>query len=71
MKKTSKATLARVNAEQPATLYQMLFARLLSRCQLKKKPGKMIFFRPLVERLWQQTQLATVGLWNRRRIRLS
>jgi hypothetical protein len=34
MKKTCKATLARVNAEQPATLYQALFARLLSRCQL-------------------------------------
>lgn len=33
MKSTTKATLARVNAEQPATLYQMLFAKLLRRCQ--------------------------------------
>jgi hypothetical protein len=34
MKRTTKATLARVNAEQPAALYQALFARLLDRCQL-------------------------------------
>ena len=34
MKRTTKATLARVNAEQPATLYQALFARLLDRCRL-------------------------------------
>ena len=34
MKRTAKATLARVNAEQPASLYQTLFARLLNRCQL-------------------------------------
>lgn len=34
MKRTSKATLARVNAEQPASLYQTLFARLLNRCHL-------------------------------------
>jgi hypothetical protein len=34
MKRTTKATLARVNAEQPATLYQALFARLLNKCQL-------------------------------------
>lgn len=34
MKRTTKATLARVNADQPATLYQALFARLLNRCQL-------------------------------------
>jgi hypothetical protein len=34
MKRTTKATLARVNAEQPASLYQTLFARLLNRCQL-------------------------------------
>ena len=43
MKKTSKATLARVNAEQPATLYQMLFARLLSRCQLTAPKHKFSF----------------------------
>lgn len=34
MKRTTKATLARVNAEQPAALYQALFAKLLDRCQL-------------------------------------
>jgi len=34
MKRTTKATLARVNAEQPASLYQALFAKLLNRCQL-------------------------------------
>lgn len=34
MKRTAKATLARVNAEQPASLYQALFTRLLNRCQL-------------------------------------
>jgi hypothetical protein len=34
MKHTTKATLSRVNAEQPATLYQTLFNRLLHRCQL-------------------------------------
>lgn len=34
MKRTTKATLARVNAAQPASLYQTLFARLLHRCQL-------------------------------------
>jgi hypothetical protein len=43
MKKTCKATLARVNAEQPATLYQMLFARLLSRCQLATPKHKFSF----------------------------
>jgi len=43
MKKTSKATLARVNAEQPATLYQMLFTRLLSRCQLAAPKHKFSF----------------------------
>ena len=32
MKRTTKATLARVNAEQPASLYQSLFTRLLNRC---------------------------------------
>jgi len=43
MKKTSKATLARVNAEQPATLYQILFARLLRRCQLAAPKHKFSF----------------------------
>ncbi len=43
MKHTSKATLARVNAEQPATLYQMLFTRLLSRCQSAAPKHKFSF----------------------------
>jgi len=34
MKRTTKATLARVNAEKPASLYQTLFTGLLHRCQL-------------------------------------
>ena len=32
LKRITKATLARVNAEQPAALYQALFARLLNKC---------------------------------------
>ena len=43
MKKTSKATLARVNAQQPASLYHILFARLLSRCQLVALKHKFSF----------------------------
>lgn len=43
MKKTCKTTLARVNAEQPASLYQMLFAKLLSRCQLAAPKQKFSF----------------------------
>ena len=43
MKKTSKATLARVNAKQPASLYQALFNRLLNRCQLVAPKHKFSF----------------------------
>ena len=43
MKQTSKATLSRVNAEQPATLFQALFARLLDRCQLVAPKKKFSF----------------------------
>lgn len=43
MKKTSKATLARVNAKQPASLYQVLFNRLLKRCQLVAPKHKFSF----------------------------
>jgi hypothetical protein len=43
MKQTTKATLARVNAEQPASLYQALFARLLHRCQLVAPKHKFSF----------------------------
>ena len=43
MKKTNKATLARVNAKQPASLYQALFNRLLQRCQLVAPKHKFSF----------------------------
>ena len=43
MKRTTKATLARVNAEQPASLYQTLFNRLLHRCQLVAPKHKFSF----------------------------
>ncbi len=43
MKKNSKATLARVNAKQPASLYQALFNRLLQRCQLVAPKHKFSF----------------------------
>jgi hypothetical protein len=43
MKNTSKATLARVNAEQPATLYQMSFTKPLSRCQSAAPKNKFSF----------------------------
>lgn len=33
MKPTSRATLARVNERQPASLYQVVFGKLLSKCQ--------------------------------------
>ena len=33
MKPTSRATLARVNEQQPASLYQLVFNQLLSQCQ--------------------------------------
>jgi hypothetical protein len=32
MKRTAMVALAQVNAEQPASLYQALFTRLLNRC---------------------------------------
>ena len=34
MKSTATATLARVNAQQPASLYQEIFSKLLHRCQM-------------------------------------
>ena len=33
MKPTSRATLARVNEQQPASLYEFLFAKVLEKCQ--------------------------------------
>ena len=38
----SRSSLARVNAEQPYTLYEALFGRLLSRCQ-QRAPGHVVF----------------------------
>jgi len=43
MKQTTKATLARVNAKQPASLYQALFATLLKRCQLAAPKHRFSF----------------------------
>ncbi len=40
----SRSSLARVNAEQPYTLYEALFGRLLSRCQ-QRAPGHRFRFR--------------------------
>ena len=40
----SRSSLARVNAEQPYTLYEALFGRLLSRCQ-QRAPGHGFRFR--------------------------
>ena len=34
MKPTSRATLARVNEKQPASLYQIIFYELLKKCQM-------------------------------------
>ena len=39
----SRSSLARVNAEQPYTLYEALFGRLLSRCQ-QRAPGHRFRF---------------------------
>jgi hypothetical protein len=43
MKQTSKSTLGRVNAEQPASLYKAVFERLLNRCQLIAPKHKFSF----------------------------
>jgi len=43
MKPTSRATLARVNDQQPASLYETLFFQLLSKCQ-KVSPGHKFSF---------------------------
>ena len=40
----SRSSLARVNAEQPYTLYEALFGRLLSRCQ-RRAPGHGFRFK--------------------------
>ncbi len=44
MKPTSRATLARVNERQPASLYQKVFGQLLSRCQ-RVSPGHRFSFK--------------------------
>lgn len=44
MKPTSRATLARVNEQQPATLYEALFFLLLKKCQ-QVSPGHKFSFK--------------------------
>lgn len=44
MKPTSRATLARVNEKQPASLYQALFGQLLTKCQ-RVAPGHKFSFK--------------------------
>jgi len=44
MKPTSRATLARVNEKQPASLYQTIFFELLKKCQLVS-PGHKFSFK--------------------------
>jgi len=43
MKPTSRATLARVNEQQPASLYETLFSKLLEKCQLVAPNHKFSF----------------------------
>jgi len=43
MKPTSRATLARVNEQQPASLYETLFFQLLKKCQ-QVSPGHKFSF---------------------------
>ncbi len=44
MKPTSRATLARVNEKQPASLYQAIFSELLKKCQMVS-PGHKFSFK--------------------------
>ena len=44
MKPTSRATLARVNEKQPASLYQVIFSELLKKCQMVS-PGHKFSFK--------------------------
>jgi len=44
MKPTSRATLARVNEQQPASLYEKVFFQLLSKCQ-RVTPGHKFSFK--------------------------
>ena len=43
MRQTSRATLARVNEQQPASLYQLIFSELLTKCQ-SVAPGHKFSF---------------------------
>ena len=47
VKTVSRSSLARVNAEQPYTLYEQLFGRLLSRCQTSAPRHGFRFRNPL------------------------
>lgn len=47
VKTVSRSSLARVNAEQPYTLYERLFGRLLSRCQTSAPRHGFRFRNPL------------------------
>lgn len=44
MKQTTRATLARVNEQQPASLYKAMFAKLLGKCQ-RMAPGHKFSFK--------------------------
>ncbi|RTE44503.1 IS4 family transposase, partial [Acinetobacter junii] len=43
----ARSTLARLNEEQPASLYQQLFTQLLQRCENSKTAHKFRFKNPL------------------------
>lgn len=47
IKKTSRATLARVNEQQPHTLYQALFYKLLAKCSGNAPRHKFSFQQKL------------------------
>ena len=46
-KRIARSTLARLNEEQPASLYQQLFTQLLQRCENSKTAHKFRFKNPL------------------------
>ncbi|EPF75563.1 hypothetical protein F945_01228 [Acinetobacter rudis CIP 110305] len=46
-KRIARSTLARINEEQPACLYQQLFGQLLKKCETSKTTHKFRFKNPL------------------------
>ena len=46
-KRIARSTLARINEEQPASLYQQLFTQLLQRCEKSRIAHKFRFKNPL------------------------